>query len=346
MPNGSVFSQSQADFTTLLRRVANDWTDAKVLTARNFLLDENVLLERYESYAAANAAIDHGNSTNWQTAHEKYLSEAINRPGHGGTPGSAVDSNDPDVCSETFRHIDPNSPYQWADDRLHLIRVEQLRFVADRAGETPERVKQLVEQYIARGDSDTDNRDQLAAVLDTWISQVDSRPVFATFWNDVCDLFGDSPERDSQDWADELRDRLGLLHLNPASRGGTPIEVLVFRYPIADTPLLRGVRDRRPIVPPTVLDGRFSPPFCPAPRGEKTGFVVHLQGESVPLRQEVLHPRLAFKPKHVWRLGMIRRSITGDIEALKLPRGLHLGAVREHAGRGDYAVGTDGDLLT
>jgi hypothetical protein len=74
-----------------------------------------------------------------------------------------------------------------------------------------------------------------------------------------------------------------------------------------------------------------------------TGAAVDLAGDADPPRREVLHPGIAFEPKHVFRVGTIRNPVS--LGELPMVRGLHLVAVRTWSGRAEYAAGTDEDLL-
>lgn len=108
-------------------------------------------------------------------------------------------------------------------------------------------------------------------------------------------------------------------------------------------PRLRGLeRDRRPLLPPTVLDNTPSPAFLPAPRGSLCGHVVDLAARAGNLRREVLHPGVPFEAKHLWRVGTITRP--AGLANLATARGLHLLMVRDVSRRRDYAMGTDEDL--
>jgi hypothetical protein len=95
-------------------------------------------------------------------------------------------------------------------------------------------------------------------------------------------------------------------------------------------------------VAPTVLDGSFSHAFCPSPKGQLTGHSVALNEQCDPIRQEILHPNVEFGVSHVWRVGAIRRKI--DLDQLGAFRGYHLVALRDRAGRPDYADETDADI--
>lgn len=325
-----------------LERIGVDPAGESAFVARNFILDEGVLAERFESYKESGAMADHGTIEAWTMAHGLYLSERVFRLPVGLGPPALVDPSDVYSCPETFRFIDAASPFLSSDSKARLIRIEELSFVAD-IGEVVSRptLKSWAEAVVLSRDSEATRN--LDLVLETWSRKIDLRPVFAGFPRDMEDLFGDEPAGDQEDWADTLRDRLGLAHYDPGSLG-TNIDVLVFVYPVSMVPTLTGTsRMTKPLVPPTVLDGRHSRAFLPAPRGSLTGHVIDLSSEARDLRREVLHPRLALTAEHLWRVGTIQRPV--DLSALSTARALHIELIRQASGRPDYGVGTDGDLL-
>ena len=80
--------------------------------------------------------------------------------------------------------------------------------------------------------------EELNSILEIWERSLDLRPVWAGFWEDVVDMFGQSPSTDSNDWPEDLRDRLGLYHIDPAGLYRSEIPIVVFRYPVSDLPRL------------------------------------------------------------------------------------------------------------
>lgn len=312
--------------------------------ARNFLLDEGIPRPRVESYGEFGAMADHGTWETWQGLHSSYLEERVFRPPADDGLPETLDPADALTCPEPFRFLDPESRFPESDRRRHLIRVERLDFLARYGGESLDRVRALML-------SATEHRNQSAirrldSILETWSKQVQARPAFAAFLDDVEEIVGLTLEEAPPSWADDLRDCLGLFHYDPGSRlpgrEGEGIEIAVFRYEVGEVPRLRGVKDRRPLAAPTVLDNRPSPAFLPAPRGSLTGHVVDLSGKASNPRREIVHPSLPYRAKHLWRLGRIVRPV--DASCLEVARGLHLNLVRIVSGRDDYARGTDGDL--
>lgn len=310
--------------------------------ARNFLLDEGVIAERVESYRSAGCLTDHGGTRDWIQRHELYLQQEVFCPHRPptGAPG-LVRPDNRELCPETFRHVDPASPFLTTDPNWHLLRVVELDFVARNRSFTAAWLKETA-RAVVRKTAAPDDVDRLDRALAEWAEHIDLRPVFATLYADVSGLFGKTPDEDVPGWADTLRDWLGLAHLNPVRRT-TGIDVLVFLYPVSQVPNLKGTpRGTKPLTPPTVLDGRPSSAFCPAPRGNLTGHTVNLANEVVDPRREVVHPGLDFRARDLWRVGTVTRPV--DLGLLPEARALHLLAVREASGRLDYAAGTDGDL--
>ena len=310
--------------------------------ARNFLLDQGVSEERFRSYAESGCIDDHSAFEDWKIRHEDYYQTRVSKPSISGRHHS-LDVRDEDVCPETFRHIAEDSPFHWTDINQDLIRLVNVSFVAERAGESRARIQQWSARVVASNrDGNTREFQQLDAALQLWSENVDSRPGFATFWENVRDLW---EPIEQADWPDQLRDRLGLVHFDPASRGIAEINALVFRYPVSLVPRLAGgvmPAGSRPLVAPTVLDGRFSHGFCPAPRGGATGYTIALNDQCEPIRPEVVHPNVEFRASHVWRVGTIRRRI--DLDQLGTFRGYHLMALRDFPGCDEYATLTDSDI--
>lgn len=344
--SGLLATEAWIDF---LSRVGEDPARDAALTARNFVLDEGVTKERATSYTARGAVVDHGEDVaTWRSLHEAYLAERVRVFADDDGPPAQLDPARPDEHSETFRFIDTESPYLSTDANVHLLRVEEISSIAALLGEGSARVKTLLREFL---DGPTTDRPRLEKavndLLEAWFVGLDQRPVYAGFWADLEDLFGETADDDSEGWADTLRDRLGLAHLDPARSSGElgrgDLDVVVFRYPVDALPGVKGRRDERPLLPPTVLDGPFSDAFCPSPRDATTGHVVHLEPEGGKLRREVLHPRACFRASQIWRLGTLKRSV--DVAGLPVARGVHLLLIQAETGKEDYARGTDGDLL-
>ncbi|HZF13393.1 MAG TPA: hypothetical protein VFE33_31765 [Thermoanaerobaculia bacterium] len=340
MQGQGIFSSMDGVFAQFLAQFGGG-SGGGAFVARNFLLDEAVSPERAETYRAAGCVADHGTAPAWAQRHELYLRGQVFRSRPADGPPQTLDPSDPDLCGETFRALSPSSPFLVVDPNVPLLRVEELDFIARNRSFTADQFKALA-RAVVRGTASADQIREFDRQIAEWAAQTEMWPVFATLFDGIQEIFAPSPENDAQDWADTLRDRLGMMHLNPGERMA-PIDVIVFRYPVSDVPRLKGLaRGTKPLVPPSVLDSRHSVAFCPAPRGSLTGHTIDLSRQGRDPRREVLHPAFDFQAKHVFRFGTIRRPI--DPAVLPEARGLHLLSVRDASGRDDYARGTDGDI--
>jgi hypothetical protein len=336
------FARIDQRFADFLKDLATQRSD-RWMPARNFLLDEGIVAARGESYRSSGGAAGHVNGAAWQSAHAGYLEQRVFlEPPADDTAPKEMEQADEDLCPETFRHLDHGSPFLHSDASLHLLRTEEISFIADRSGYSASRLKGLAEDVMVHGPRAPGFAD-LDSALRRWSKRTDLRPVFAAFWEDLKDLFGSTPAEDRPGWADGLRNRVGLAHLDPGGRG-SPIDVFVFRYPVGELArIIEFDPAQRALVAPTVLDGRFSDAFCPAPAGQSTGHTLDLGGSHPGPRREVLHPKLAFGAQHLWRVGTITTPF--DTAGLDTLRGLHLVWLQGETGRTDYARNTDGDLL-
>ena len=316
--------------------------------SRNFLLDEGINSLRRKSYEANGGVTTHASFDDWVEIHNDYLNSHIFLVRPLPLP-NLLDVADEAYCPETFRCVDSFSTFGAADLDLYLIRVERAEHISRLAGlnsvdELLELARKVETQNLSRVGSTTNQSTKeeqlLNSVLELWGRSLDMRPVWAGFWENFAELFGSEPASDSEAWSDELRDRLGLYHLNPFALSVPEIPILIFRYPVKILPRLKDNRTLRPITVPTVLDSRFCEAFCPAPRGQSCGFTVYLGHYEYQSQREILHPPIQFKSEHLFRVGLIKRSLPSDLSSA---RSLHLLWLRLETGRHDYSVITDGD---
>jgi hypothetical protein len=302
---------------------------------RNLLVDEGAPDWRADNYGGYLKAIDWSAPSDaaiaWRTVHNSYFATRVARKAPAtGIPGK-IDPTDDTLCPETFQRLPDSSPFLNASLNLDLIRVEDLEDVARLATTySPAELRDFADRFL-KGDSSAEARPR--DILDNFALRRDLRPAFAGFHRDVQDIFSPS----NTEWADDLRDALGLYHYNPPFPK-PEYTVLVFRYPVRSVPHLQSTKVR-PLVPPTVLDSRPNPAFCPVPSGSLTGHTVHLGQKVPPLMREVLHPPVAYRPSHLFRIGVIRRPI--QIATLEESRRWHLEVVRDQSGRPDFAKSTD-----
>ncbi len=307
--------------------------------ARNFLLDESVVRERADSYHLW-AGVDFADGGAWAGGHMDYLREAVYIDQARGVPRK-LDPRRHDRCPETFRFDTAFRAYGGAYRKLRLVRVVKADFVAReggvRLGELLAAGRELVAARAEGRKVDEDAAALVEDVLVTWGERCQLRPVWASFLQDHDDLFKADPAGDASDWADDLRDRLGMSHLSPPAAGTAPI--LVFVYPVSAVPDRRDFKGK-PLAIPTVVDGDLSPAFCPAPGADPVGRVVHLGSADREPAREVIHPFFVPTAKHLFRVGEVTRQAPADLSPA---RTRHLRHLREL--RPDYGTVTDADLL-
>ena len=142
----------------------------------------------------------------------------------------------------------------------------------------------------------------------------DQRPQFATLRSSV----NDDLERD--DWANVLRDRMGLAHFT----NDDPIALM--SYPVKQVYNHTGLPN--PITMPTVLDSTPWPHYFPAPAALRFGRAMALSPceDDANLLVELLNAKINYKPNHILKLGQFSKmDSVSDIAYL---RELHLLALR------------------
>jgi hypothetical protein len=308
---------------------------------RNFLIDERIDEGRATNYAAALPSAGPASFAQWNAAHNRYLDERVFKKPIGVHNYHSIDMDDEAVCPETFRAPLALTAFQGTDldtDFIRMMAVSDLAWLSGGvAGEIYELGKRVVEDPTPSNPS----RDDLAAILDEAFhaARCDHRPIFAAFYEDFLDALRDP---DSVTWPNQVRDRLGLYHCSQWSIP-FPRPVFLFRYAVRELPHRRGDPDRRPLALPGVLDHRFAPAFCPAPKELRQGQLSNLNtsANEQPAR-EVLHLSMPLQPKHLFRVGMVTTPVP---DYLGPTRRDHLIWLRLLSGREDYAAATDHDLV-
>ncbi len=348
-----VFGTRYPAFARFLRDLASSDPGSGLprIEARNFLLDPAVGGERCESYGEAGAEAGFGDSGGWLLRHEDYLAKQVylRRPRGAETP-KRLDPERGESCPETFRYDDNFTEFGAVDKGLHLVRVldlgAMLKVMRQLLGAATVAESRIVEAAVevARHWPEVEKagaeaRSLLEGILGAWNGVSDLRPAYASFFAEHESLLGGTPDSASGAWADRLRDRLGLAHLDPGARG--PIHILVFRYPVTRVPTRLRLRGRRPLATPTVLDSRWSRAFCPSPPDHHCGRVVDLAAELNEPASEVVPPHFDLDAKDLFRVGRVTKSVPEDLwEA----RQAHLLWLRERTGHPDYAADTDPEL--
>ena len=146
---------------------------------------------------------------------------------------------------------------------------------------------------------------------------------------------------DDHDWPHALRDRLGLGHYGATD--GAPMPIALMRYSLEDVLAAQEPPAACAVALPTVLDGGMHEFFFPAPRDHAYGATVHLVPvQADTLTAEVVHCRIEYEQRHIYRLGEISRPAQLDDAQLREARDLHLYALREACGRDDFGEPLEG----
>jgi len=181
---------------------------------------------------------------------------------------------------------------------------------------------------------DTDKQTRLAQHFENWNQIRDGRPTFAAFYDEV------QSEADDADWQHQLRNRLGLGHYDASE----PIAVALMRYSLDE--VFASAKSRS--VPcafalPTVLDGGMHEYFFPVPKNHPYGATLHLiPNQADTLTAEILHYRIDYEVKHLWKIAWITRPHQIDDTTLCEARDLHLLALQKATERPDFGELMDG----
>ena len=225
-----------------------------------------------------------------------------------------------------------NGANHWPDidNGVALYRLETTSFALRDSGIDEAELDRAVKAFTGTVAADkAAARTVLERVTDTWNEHRDRRPLFATTHDEIVSVL----DAAGDDWANALRDQLGLGHFNPEP--GRPVAVLLMRYTV------REVRDCKAagtpaFCIPTVLDGTVNPYFCPTPlpgpaaagRQWQMGRAINLAATTesdYAMRAELVHSYLDYRPEHLARVGLVSRQMQCDLAQL---RAFHLNWLR------------------
>ena len=234
---------------------------------------------------------------------------------------------------DAFLEVNQPAWLEGLSENQTLVRIEDLS--------APLRIRGLrynaLEDLWRRARSgNSDAELAIQSILEDWNQVRDARPAFATFSDEVQD------ELDDDDWPHALRDRLGLGHYGHP--GGIPQPIALMRYSLADV-LATGKKLKlaTACALPTVLDDGMHEFFFPVPREHAYGATMHLVPKlAAILTAEVVHCRIDYEPRHLFRLGQITRAVSLDDSQLREVRDLHLLALQVECGRDDFGEELEG----
>lgn len=314
-----------------LARLASSSSTKEAAIADNSRFDERAHVQRWEQFADFLPTDDHLDLSfgDWSEAANLHYQKRVT------VPSVSV----PDALLDINRHA---WLFGLAPEQT-LVRLETLDWPLSLGNLDFKTLQNLLDTWEKQADS----AQALASFLDEWNRARDNRPLFAAFLDEV----REDAERD--DWPHLLRDRLGLGHYSP--KPGAPIPVALMRYPLRDVIATQKARKLPSACAlPTVLDGGMHEYFFPVPEQNPYGATLHLApGQSDLLTAEIIHCRLDYQSRHLWKLGWIRSphalaeghdtaSEAARQERLRTARDLHLLQLRIDSGREDFAEEMEG----
>ena len=206
-----------------------------------------------------------------------------------------------------------------------LVRIEDINRALQACTLELDNLENLL-QRAKGGDGDAERA--VGTFFEAWNQRRDARPAFVAFSDEV------QEELDDDDWPHALRDRLGLGHYGHAESPARPIALM--RYSLADV-FKSQARHQAACALPTVLDGGMHEFFFPVPQEHLYGAAVHLvPARANTLTAELIHCRIDYERRHLYRLGKITRPTRLDDDQLIKARDLHLRALRVECDREDF----------
>ena len=306
--------QGKQPFFAFLQGTAAGTALEEVAPAENYVLDERVPVAREDDFLALNgfATVAHDKDA-WFKQHVDYTKARVALPG----------------VSDTFANINqPNWIGLGAD--WDVVRIETLYGLCGRAGSrgstlSEAEVNGLIHDFIGARDSGNILDSWKAAQLEKWLRQVnigsDRRPAFVAPFAEVEDIL------QQPDWANRLRDALGLGHIRsweePTTKATMPTVVVLMQYNLIR---VHNAHIGKPAwaASPTVLDDVArqmpNPCFFPAPNTASTdgyGFTVDLATSGATWRKEFLHGHIAYTLADIRRIGEVTTDPSGQIAAAR-----------------------------
>lgn len=300
-----------------LRRNSCSLDTVVAAVADNCRFDERAGIERWNQFDALLFDLVDGSGTidwlDWAEANQLHLDRYCN----------VASLSVPDAFLEINRHA-------WLDslsENQSLVRIEALVRPLQSSDLD---LASLIDLLQRADDGDGDAVPAVRSFFDAWNQRRDGRPAFAAFYDEV------QQETDDTDWPHTLRDRLGLGHYGFA--GGTELPVALMRYSLRD--VFSAQADRGLLAAgalPTVLDGGMHEFFFPVPKEHPYGATMHLvPGRAGTLTAEIVHCRIDYHRKHLFRLGTIKRPYQLTDDQLCDARDAHLLTLRVECRRDDF----------
>jgi len=269
--------------------------------AENYILDERIPDARENDFLNLNgfAAADHDKDA-WFRHHVDYTKDRVALPAVSGTFTAINQPN--------WLGLSPD----W-----DVIRLETLYGLAGRAKSRGSDVEEAeandLIQEMLRAREDGSALDPFKeARLEKWLRHINSgsdrRPAFVAPFAEVEDILT------QLDWANRLRDALGLGHIKPWA--GNPMTVVLMQYNLIrvhDTHIGKPAWAASPTVLDDVPGQMPNPCFFPAPKKASVdgyGYTVDLATSGATYQKEFLHGHIAYSLADISRIGKVTTDVS------------------------------------
>ena len=291
--------QGKQPFFAFLQGTAAAAALEEVAPAENYVLDERVPDAREDDFLAYRgfASVAHDKES-WFKQHGYYAIEHVARP----------------LVSGTFTTINQPNWVGLSPD-WDVVRIETLGGLNDRALTKGSHISEpkvagLIREMLDARDAGSKLDALKQAELEKWLQLAnggrDRRPAFVAPFAEVEDILKES------DWANRLRDALGLGHIRASAN---PMTVLLMQYNLVR---VHNAHIGKPAwaASPTVLDDvprqMPNPCFFPAPKTASKdgyGYTVDLATTGATTRKEFLHGHIAYTLADIRRIGEVTTDV-------------------------------------
>ena len=296
--------QSQSVFHGVLQGLASSDALGEQAPAENFLLDERVSTHREQDYFGCTGFAPTPATTtgDWFEKHKTYASKRLRFL----------------PCTATF-DVGNEPARLTVNHEMHAVRMETLSGLCERGSvkfADPAELAIAIRELLEARERHEPLADATWDFLTVWLGRLngasDKRPVFVAPFPEVESIL------DQPDWANQLRDTLGLSHIGLV--GSIPTPVVLFRYNL-ERPYLEHRATPSWATTPTVLDdpgtSGLSTCFFPSPRksaAPEYGFTVDL-ARSGASKSEFLHAPINYTLDDISKIGEVATLVTDDMIA-------------------------------
>ena len=310
--------QGKQPFFAFLKGAAAGAALTEAAPAENYILDERISDEREADFLSLSGfdTVQPATPPDWFAQHTNYAKLRVARRGspHGTLAVTFTNEND-----KASLAINP------AED---VVRVETIEGLCGRAGWelSATDAQALIQKMLDARTAAQPLPPDVEARLRKWLKKVnsgkDSRPAFVAPFAEV------EPLLKRSDWANRLRDALGLGHICATAAGAKPI--LLMQYSLDRVRVEYLGKAAHWAASPTVLDDVAqagpNPHFFPAPESVSHGygFTVDLDVADASWKREFLHAPIAYELCDIQRIGLVTTDVPENQikDARKLHRSL------------------------